>query len=67
MTNVTTFCGTHKINQIINAQNENECLLIHDVSGMVWIFLAKLYKLKWAKCFFVYLATLNKDKETLLY
>ena len=53
MTNVTTFCGTHKINQIINAQSEKECLLIHAVSGMVWNLLDRLYKLKWAKSFFV--------------
>ena len=67
MTNVTTFCGTHKINQIINAQSENECLLIHAVSGMVRNFLAKLYKLKWAKYFFCYLCTLKRHCFTNCY
>ena len=40
---MTTFCGTHKINQIMNAQSEKEYLLTHAIIGIIWNFIFQLH------------------------
>ena len=46
MTNVIMFCGTHRINQIMIAHSENECLLTHAIIDFIWNFIDIVYNSK---------------------